>query len=214
MAKRFSHLPTNRLLAAAMAAAICLIGSESVSAGEQLPDSADLQHFGAVSSAASAASVGVEDIFEARWTGDGKKFSIGADGKARAAPISAQDAHTDTPLGLPQRPSPNDAHSQIDIFYKSGDQECGPSPMTAPDIARIVAATAEKHGVDPDFALAVATAESRLDRHRNSPKGARGPTQLMPMTADRFGVDDICDPVANIAGGVRYLRELFDRLRN
>jgi hypothetical protein len=214
MAKRFSHLPTNRLLAAAMAAAICLIGSESVSAGEQLPDSADLQHFGAVSSAASAASVGVEDIFEARWTGDGKKFSIGADGKARAAPISAQDAHTDTPLGLPQRPSLNDVHSQIDIFYKSGEQECGLSPMTAPDIARIVAATAEKHGVDPDFALAVATAESRLDRHRNSPKGARGPMQLMPMTADRFGVDDICDPVANIAGGVRYLRELFDRLGN
>jgi hypothetical protein len=214
MAKRFSNLPTNRLLAAAMAAGICLLASESVSAGEQFPESVDLQRFGAVSSAASAVSVGVEDMFEARWMGAGKEFSIGADGKARAAPISAQDAPIETPLALPQRHSLEDIHSQIDIIDKSGEQKCRPSPMTAPEIARIVAAAAEEHGVDPNFALAVATAESRLDRHRNSPKGAGGPMQLMRATADRFGVDDICDPVSNIDGGVRYLRELFDTLGN
>jgi soluble lytic murein transglycosylase-like protein len=86
--------------------------------------------------------------------------------------------------------------------------------MTAAEIASLVVATANLHGVDPDFALAVATAESRLDRFRNSPKGARGPMQLMPATAERFGVGDICNPAANVDGGVRYLRELFDTFAN
>jgi hypothetical protein len=38
--------------------------------------------------------------------------------------------------------------------------------------------------------------------------------QLMPATAVRFGVDDICNPVSNIDGGVAYLRQLFDEFRN
>jgi hypothetical protein len=38
--------------------------------------------------------------------------------------------------------------------------------------------------------------------------------QLMPGTADRFGVTDICDPEQNIDGGVRYLRELTEEFRN
>jgi soluble lytic murein transglycosylase-like protein len=38
--------------------------------------------------------------------------------------------------------------------------------------------------------------------------------QLMPDTAERFGVSDICDPKQNIDGGVRYLRELTDEFRN
>ncbi|CAG0981875.1 hypothetical protein RHIZO_01782 [Rhizobiaceae bacterium] len=38
--------------------------------------------------------------------------------------------------------------------------------------------------------------------------------QLMPDTAERFGVTDICDPEENIDGGVRYLRELANEFRN
>ena len=64
------------------------------------------------------------------------------------------------------------------------------------------------------LAVAVAMAESRLDRLRNSPKGARGPMQLIPETAARFGVTDICDPEENIDAGVRYLRELSGEFRN
>jgi soluble lytic murein transglycosylase-like protein len=33
--------------------------------------------------------------------------------------------------------------------------------------------------------------------------------QLMPATAARYGVRDLFDPVENIAGGVRYLRDLL-----
>jgi hypothetical protein len=214
MAKRFSNLPSNRLVAAAMAAQICLLISGPISAGEQIPDSADSQRLSANSNGVPAAGVGLDDTFEARWMSVGKEFSIGADGKARAAATSPQDAPIDNLLALSQQSSPVSGNSQIDIIRKSVDQECGPSPMSASEIGRLVAAAAEEHGVDPDFALAIAAAESRLDRHRNSPKGARGPMQLMPATAERFGVDDICDPVSNIDGGVRYLRELFDTLGN
>ena len=92
--------------------------------------------------------------------------------------------------------------------------ECGPSPAPPEEITRLVAEAAERHEVDVGFAIAIATAESQLDRLRNSPKGARGPMQLTPETAMRFGVTDICDPAENIDGGVRYLRALVDEFRN
>lgn len=104
--------------------------------------------------------------------------------------------------------------SHFDSGIQPGTPECGPSPATPAEITRLVIEAAERHDVDAGFAVAVVTAESRLDRLRNSPKGARGPMQLMPATAERFGVTDICDPEENIDGGVRYLRELADEFRN
>ena len=72
---------------------------------------------------------------------------------------------------------------------------------------------AQRHGVDPGFAVAIVAAESDFDRDRNSPKGARGPMQLMPATAARFGVSDLCEPAANIDAGVRYLRTASRRVQ-
>jgi hypothetical protein len=91
---------------------------------------------------------------------------------------------------------------------------CGPSPLAADDIHTLVVETAKRHGVDQDLAVAVAFAESDFDRNRNSPKGARGPMQLMPATAARFGVADPCEPTANIDAGVRYLDLLLDEFKN
>lgn len=91
---------------------------------------------------------------------------------------------------------------------------CGGSPATADEIRQMVIDRANRYGVDPGFALAIAWTESRFDRIRNSPRGARGPMQLMPDTAARFGVADVCDPSDNIDGGVRYLRALLDEFKN
>ena len=81
---------------------------------------------------------------------------------------------------------------------------CPPSPLLPDEIARLVALAADRHGVDAEFAEAIAWTESRFDQVRNSPKGARGPMQLMPGTASGLGVRDICDPAENIDGGVRH----------
>ncbi len=92
--------------------------------------------------------------------------------------------------------------------------ECGPSPLSPDEIEKLVRATATRLGVDEGLAVAVAWAESRFDQQRNSEAGARGPMQLIPATALRFKVSDICDPVQNIEGGVKYLRFLLDEFTN
>lgn len=68
--------------------------------------------------------------------------------------------------------------------------------------------------VSPALALAVMATESAGDVDAVSTAGAQGLMQLIPATADRFGVSDAMDPVANIKGGVAYLDWLmktFDR---
>jgi soluble lytic murein transglycosylase-like protein len=67
----------------------------------------------------------------------------------------------------------------------------------------------------PDALLhAVITAESAYNANAISRAGAVGMMQLMPETAQRYGVDDRHDPVANIHGGSRYLRDLLGMFDN
>jgi soluble lytic murein transglycosylase-like protein len=47
-----------------------------------------------------------------------------------------------------------------------------------------------------------------------SSAGATGLMQLMPATADRFGVTDSTDGAQNIKGGVAYLEWLLDHFDN
>ncbi|MGQ1891813.1 transglycosylase SLT domain-containing protein [Thermophagus sp. OGC60D27] len=56
--------------------------------------------------------------------------------------------------------------------------------------------------------------ESRFLPNAESWAGARGLMQLMPETADYFGVSNIENPRENIRGGVEFLRWLDERLKN
>jgi soluble lytic murein transglycosylase-like protein len=69
---------------------------------------------------------------------------------------------------------------------------------------------AEKYGIDPDLVDAIITVESEYNPFAISPRGAIGLMQLLPETANRFGVYDLFDPVENLHGGLRYLRYLFE----
>ncbi len=82
--------------------------------------------------------------------------------------------------------------------------------LTREVLRDLVASTALRHGVEPDFVEAVIDVESSFDPNAVSKKGAQGLMQLMPATARRFGVIDAFDPAENINGGVRYLRHLLD----
>ncbi len=59
--------------------------------------------------------------------------------------------------------------------------------------------------VSPALVLAVISAESSGRKDAISHAGAHGLMQLMPDTAERFGVQDLTDPGQNIRGGVAYL---------
>jgi Soluble lytic murein transglycosylase and related regulatory proteins (some contain LysM/invasin domains) len=76
-----------------------------------------------------------------------------------------------------------------------------------------VAAIAEDNGLPPELVHAVIAAESAYNPSAISPMGAVGLMQLMPATAERFGVKDSYSPTENIRGGcgyLRYLMGLFD----
>lgn len=75
--------------------------------------------------------------------------------------------------------------------------------------ASLIAAAANRHGLDPALLHAVIQAESAYNAGAVSHKGAMGLMQLMPGTAARYGVRDPFDPVDNIGGGARYLSDLM-----
>lgn len=71
------------------------------------------------------------------------------------------------------------------------------------------------HGLNPRLLAAVARAESDFDPLALSHKGARGLLQLMPATAERFGIDPklLWEPEHNVEAGARYLAFLGERYK-
>lgn len=63
--------------------------------------------------------------------------------------------------------------------------------------------------VSPALVLAVIGVESAGRPEAVSSAGAQGLMQLIPATAERFGVTDATDPTQNIKGGVAYLNWLM-----
>ena len=68
--------------------------------------------------------------------------------------------------------------------------------------------------VSPALVLAVMGIESAGRKDAVSSAGAVGLMQLIPATAERFGVTDSTDPAQNIKGGVAYLDWLLDEFDN
>lgn len=73
----------------------------------------------------------------------------------------------------------------------------------------IIVEAARRFDVDAALVSAVIKAESDYNPRIVSHKGARGLMQLMPATAERFGVTNSFDPAQNIHAGTRYLRWLL-----
>lgn len=69
---------------------------------------------------------------------------------------------------------------------------------------------ADRYGIPRRMALNLVQQESGFNQGAVSPKGALGLAQLMPGTAKELGVDP-SDPYQNIEGGMRYLRQQYDR---
>jgi soluble lytic murein transglycosylase-like protein len=80
--------------------------------------------------------------------------------------------------------------------------------------APFIAAASRATRVNENLIEAIITAESAFDPFALSSAGALGLMQLMPDTAERFGVSNRLDPAQNILGGARYLNFLLNKFNN
>lgn len=81
------------------------------------------------------------------------------------------------------------------------------------DIESLIAQVGQKYGVDSNLIRQVVLAESGFDPGAVSQAGAMGLMQLMPGTAQSYGVTNPMDPAQNLDGGTHFLRDLLDRFK-
>ncbi len=88
-----------------------------------------------------------------------------------------------------------------------------PSAPTMP-LGTLVDEVAHTNNMEAALLHAVIATESNYITRAVSRKGAMGLMQLMPATAKRYGVKDVYDPVQNVQGGTRYLKDLLKLFDN
>jgi Transglycosylase SLT domain len=110
------------------------------------------------------------------------------------------------PINVPKAPPKLLAYFEMSTSYKG--------------VRHLMREASDTHRIDIELLQAMIATESGFDRQAVSPKGAVGLMQIMPTTAQRFGVvadasnpieKKLTDPQVNIAAGTRILRHLLDR---
>jgi hypothetical protein len=96
--------------------------------------------------------------------------------------------------------------SCINLSKKSLDQKASPYESS-------ITKHAKRFGVDSNLIKAVMAVESCYRNTAKSPKEAQGLMQLIPATAERFGVSDSYNADQNIRGGTKYLKVLTKRFK-
>ena len=133
-------------------------------------------------------------------------LEIGADGEARWISGTMVSANETGAVALAEVPT--------DVIAMLPEEALADTRRHASGIPAAYAATvqelAHRFDLSPALIEAVVWQESRWRADAVSPAGARGLAQLMPGTAREMGVDPD-DPIANLEGGARYLREQLDR---
>lgn len=85
------------------------------------------------------------------------------------------------------------------------------TPSSSSPLQDIVKYASQQTGIEPNLIAAIINQESGGKTNAVSPAGAQGLMQLMPETARSLGVTDPNDPVQNVMGGSKYLRQMMDR---
>ncbi|MEP7280398.1 MAG: lytic transglycosylase domain-containing protein [Rubrivivax sp.] len=169
----------------------------------------------------------------------GEKFALAAAqcpalGERKAARIAAQLSLYERD-GVPSRAIPFDGPADAvppstaspapPLPGAASASAAAPTSSTAPpldrrgsrivSIAPAVAQAARTHGIDPLLLHAIAHVESRHNPAAVSPAGARGLMQMMPATAERFGVESpvhtLHDVPTNLRASASLLRTLLRR---
>jgi soluble lytic murein transglycosylase-like protein len=93
------------------------------------------------------------------------------------------------------------------------DKPAKTKPLDEKTLTELANDAARRHGLPASLIRGVIQAESGGDSTAVSRAGAKGLMQLMDGTASDLGVTNSFDPVANVNGGARYLKELMIRFK-
>ncbi|WP_212391060.1 lytic transglycosylase domain-containing protein [Sporosarcina beigongshangi] len=97
------------------------------------------------------------------------------------------------------------------ILNSTQQSESQARSMDTQQYSDIVRQAAEKYGLPENLINAVIRQESNFNNSVVSRAGAEGLMQLMPGTAKFLGVKDSFDPVQNIMGGAKYLKQMLNQ---
>jgi membrane-bound lytic murein transglycosylase MltF len=105
---------------------------------------------------------------------------------------------------------------RLKLFDPSGKSKSGQAVPSQHNqqYRQLIEKIAAEVGVSEHLLHAVIQAESNYNPQAISPKGAQGLMQLIPATAQRFGVEQVHDPESNVRGGARYLKTLLQLFKN
>lgn len=135
----------------------------------------------------------------------GESFSTEKSDKSSLKPIgkNAINAYA-LPAGSAHAPTKLLSYFDVSPNYKA--------------VKHLLKDASQTHGIDYELLQALIATESGFDTFAVSPKGAVGLMQLMPPTAERYGVKadkktpiekKLTDPKTNIKAGASYLRDLI-----
>jgi soluble lytic murein transglycosylase-like protein len=102
-------------------------------------------------------------------------------------------------------------YSESRLWQQTGTRQRAAIKPLPSSYDALIESTARQLSLDPMLIKSVMHAESAFDPKAVSHKGASGLMQLMPATAERYGVSRIFDPRQNVMGGARYLSYLLER---
>ena len=137
--------------------------------------------------------------------GKGEKPVVGRLAGPSGAPVSALEKSATNGSGVVYAPPKILAYFDVSPNYKA--------------VKHLLRDAALTHGIDYELLQALIATESGFDTHAVSPKGAVGLMQLIPPTAERYGVradkksavaQKLTDPKTNIRAGSSYLRDLIN----
>ncbi len=94
---------------------------------------------------------------------------------------------------------------------KNDSVEITQRKYSAEEIDKIINYQSQKQNLPQNMVRAVIKNESDFNQYAVSKKGAVGLMQLMPDTAQAFGVDDVYDAENNITAGTKYLSYLLNK---
>ena len=154
----------------------------------------------AISVPASADVLEVGDNGEARWIAGGNPNALP---KTQVSPqVNAMSAA--------QKAALEELPAQMAVPDHAASHMAEHTRTIPAQYAAKVFELSQRFDLSPSLIEALVWQESRWRVNARSPVGARGLAQLMPATARELGVNPD-DPMQNLEGGARYLRQQLDR---